>query len=160
MKHRLEQIQKTLIECVECQMCHLENVDTKELGEAMDMIKDLSETLYYHTITEAMHKDKEHHVGKEWDNDGSAVGPVVTHYGARHDGDYPMRDHREGRSPLSRKAYLESKHMHKDNATTLQHLEKYLQELTMDMLELVEDASVEEKQHLHKHLSMLTDKMK
>lgn len=32
----------------------LQNVDTKELGEAIDMIKDISEAMYYCTITEAM----------------------------------------------------------------------------------------------------------
>jgi hypothetical protein len=31
-------------------------VDAKELGEAMDMIKDLSEAIYYCTITESMEK--------------------------------------------------------------------------------------------------------
>jgi hypothetical protein len=35
-------------------MTHLDTVDTKELGEAIDMIKDLSEAIYYCTITEAM----------------------------------------------------------------------------------------------------------
>lgn len=37
-------------------MNHLENVDTKELGEAVDMIKDFSEAIYYCTITESMEK--------------------------------------------------------------------------------------------------------
>jgi len=35
-------------------MSHLDTVDVKELGEAIDMIKDLSEAIYYCTITEAM----------------------------------------------------------------------------------------------------------
>jgi hypothetical protein len=35
-------------------MTHLDSVDAKELGEAIDMIKDLSEAIYYCTITEAM----------------------------------------------------------------------------------------------------------
>ena len=43
-------------------MTNLESVDTKELGEAIDMIKDLSEAIYYCIITEAMEgKDKEGH---------------------------------------------------------------------------------------------------
>jgi hypothetical protein len=40
-------------------MTHLDTVDTKELGEAIDMIKDLSEAIYYCTITEAMEKKDE-----------------------------------------------------------------------------------------------------
>jgi hypothetical protein len=32
----------------------LGEVDTKELGEAIDMIKDLEEAIYYCTVTEAM----------------------------------------------------------------------------------------------------------
>lgn len=38
---------------------NLDKVDTKELGEAIDMIKDLSEAIYYCTITEAMEEGEE-----------------------------------------------------------------------------------------------------
>jgi hypothetical protein len=56
-----------------------------------------------------------------------------------------MRDHREGRSPMSRKMYMESKEMHKDKVYQIQELEKYVQELTSDMMEMIADASPEEK---------------
>ena len=53
MKHQLTSI-------VQEQLSNTQNVDTKELGEAVDMIKDLAEAIYYCTITEAMGKnDKE-----------------------------------------------------------------------------------------------------
>ena len=42
------------------QMGDLKNVDAKELGEAIDMIKDLSEAIYYCTITEAMNDEGKH----------------------------------------------------------------------------------------------------
>lgn len=62
---RLKNMKETLMSCVQGQMTHLETVDTKELGEVIDMIKDISEALYYCTITEAMEgkeeKGKEHH---------------------------------------------------------------------------------------------------
>lgn len=45
-----------LMGCVQGQMGDLKNVDTKELGQAVDMIKDLSEAIYYCTITESMEK--------------------------------------------------------------------------------------------------------
>lgn len=57
---RLENMKETLMNCVMAQMADLKNVDTKELGEAVDMIKDLSEAMYYCTITEAMNSKEEH----------------------------------------------------------------------------------------------------
>ena len=39
---------------VQAQLCNLQAVDAKELGEVVDMIKDLEETMYYCTIIEAM----------------------------------------------------------------------------------------------------------
>ena len=63
---------------------------------------------------------------------------------------YPMelRDRREGRSPMSRKMYMESKELHKDKATQLKDLEHYMQELSTDIAEMIDDASPEEKQIL------------
>ena len=52
---RLYHIKDILINEVKSQVSDLECVDTKELGEAIDMIKDLEEAIYYSTITEAMH---------------------------------------------------------------------------------------------------------
>lgn len=56
---QLENMKETLMNCVMTQMADLKNADTKELGEAVDMIKDLSEAIYYCTITEAMSKKEE-----------------------------------------------------------------------------------------------------
>lgn len=56
---RLENMKETLMGCVMGQMGDLKNTDTKELGEAIDMIKDLSEAIYYCTITEAMKGEEE-----------------------------------------------------------------------------------------------------
>lgn len=50
---------------VEYQLTDIHNADYHELGAAIDMIKDLAETIYYCTITEAMEeeekKEKEYH---------------------------------------------------------------------------------------------------
>ena len=51
---------ESLTSCVEDQLTHLESVDTKELGEAIDMIKDLEEAMYYCVITKAMEEKDEH----------------------------------------------------------------------------------------------------
>ena len=70
-----------------------------------------------------------------------------------------MRDNREGRSPMSRKSYMESKEMHHDKTKKIQELEKYMQELSTDIVEMIEDASPEEKQMLHKKMTALTSKI-
>ena len=69
---KLKNMKKALIKCVESQINdNLGEVDAKELGEAVDMIKDLEEAIYYATITKAMeggdkeeweHKKQPHHI--------------------------------------------------------------------------------------------------
>lgn len=56
---RLKAIKENLIGTIQSQMCHLNDVDAKELGEVMDMVKDIEEAIYYCTITEAMNKKDE-----------------------------------------------------------------------------------------------------
>lgn len=52
----LIKMKQKLVDCVQGQINNnLENASTEELGEAVDMIKDLSEAIYYCTITDAMH---------------------------------------------------------------------------------------------------------
>lgn len=59
---RLKMMKENLMSAVQGQMGDLAHVDAKELGEAVDMIKDLEEAIYYCTIVKAMEdseKDKE-----------------------------------------------------------------------------------------------------
>ena len=56
---QLKQMKEMLTGCVQGQLTHLDTVDAKELGEAVDMIKDLSEAIYYCTITKAMEEKEE-----------------------------------------------------------------------------------------------------
>lgn len=51
---RLEMIKEKLLCALEAETCHLDQADAKEMGEVMDMIKDIEEACYYHTVTEAM----------------------------------------------------------------------------------------------------------
>ena len=79
--------------------------------------------------------------------------------GMQHYNEYPMemiRDKREGRSPMSRRMYMESKEMHADKSKQLKDLENYMQELTSDISEMIKDASPEEKQLLQKKISALS----
>lgn len=196
MKHMKE----TLINCVQGQLGDLSSVDTKELGEAIDMIKDLSEAIYYCTITESMEKsDKEK---KKYpmmypieyryypidynryyrDMDREYGNMYYTDYtmnnAGRNQGEsrnyqdgnrqtpgesrnYPieLRDYREGRSPMTRKTYMERKMHGGGKEAQIQELEKYMQELSSDITEMIEGASPEEKQMLKTKISALATKI-
>lgn len=56
---RMKSIKDQLLSQVEGQMSDLRCVDTKELGEVIDMIKDLAEAMYYCSVTKAMEDAKE-----------------------------------------------------------------------------------------------------
>lgn len=128
---RIKEIKNVLIDQVQNQMSDLTNVNTRELGEVIDMIKDLYESVYYCTIIKAMDEKEEQ------------KNPT-------------MRSHKEGRSPMSRKAYIESKENHYDKNTQMHELENYITELSQDIVEMSQMASTEEKSVLSKKLAMLS----
>ena len=70
-----------------------------------------------------------------------------------------MRDPREGRSGERRKMYMEGKGM-KDKTHQMKELENYMQELSIDLTEMIQDASPEEKQMLQQKISTLATKIK
>ncbi len=199
---RLEHTKEMLMDAVQSQLGDLRSANTEELGQAIDMIKDLSEAIYYCQIVEAMKesdkdKEKEKHIyhytipeprryydyyPMNYNNDSYASnesGGGRRNYSDRtnyneynkmyyedqrdmggndrrnySDGksyyEYPIdiRDYREGRSGSSRRMYMESKEMHKDKTVQMHELEKYMQELTSDVTEMIDGASPEEKQML------------
>lgn len=55
----LKVMKEQLTSCVQGQLGDISKVDTHELGEAIDMIKDLAEAIYYCTITDSMEKSDE-----------------------------------------------------------------------------------------------------
>lgn len=204
----LKSMKKSLINCVQSQINgNLKEVDAKELGEAVDMIKDLEEAIYYATITKAMEegdKEKKNHEGlgnpyqqpqntmfypvylRDMDRnsgrmyyDGASYpqgsnsnsgGQEGNSGGSRYFQDtmmpyyeYPMelmRDQKEGRSPMSRKNYMEAKEKSSDTSMHMKELEKYLQELSQDMTEMIQKATPEEKQLLQQKISLLATKIK
>ena len=245
MHKRLMAMKQNLASAIEAQLCNLGEVDCEELGQAIDMLKDLEEALYFCTITEAMngegkgkgnieieyegHKknghsqmngnDQMYYGGSQMymgspmmyangsngggnsgnSNGGSSSsyyggnsGGSQSYYGgengqsyyggsdqmyyqgrdsqgrftsgrgsSRSDYSEPMmmhRDEREGRSPMNRRMYMEAKST-KDKASQLRELEKYMQELTSDMVEMIQDSSSEEKQYLEKKISALASKI-
>jgi hypothetical protein len=181
MIERMKMMKETLMNCVQGQLGDLSSVDAKELGEAVDMIKDFSEAIYYCTITESMEKtDKEkekyypmdyNRYYRDMDKPNGYMYYTDTHgvshpsanmtTGAQGTHNYPIeiRDYREGRSPMTRKTYMERK-MHGGGKEAQMHeLEKYMQELTSDITEMIEGASVEEKQMLKTKISALATKI-
>ena len=197
---RLKAMKERLISCVEGQLNDMQNVDAEELGEVVDMIKDLEETIYYCTVVEAM-EDKEKEPSREMmyypvmyysDNNtsnnsegnntrnsgrGSSNGRYYypkmdwePYYygdaysrGMRDYGNvYPreLRDYREGRSGNSRRMYMESKEMHEGKEKQMMELEKYMHELSGDVIEMINDATPEEKQTLSQKLMTLAEKVK
>ena len=172
---QLKNIKEQITSQVMAQMGNIQDVDTKELGEAVDMIKDLAEAMYYCQVVEAMTKkddekketnyyytDRYFPISYQRDVDRD-MGRM---YYSNQDNNYKetpypvnFRDNREGRSPVARKMYMESKDMHHDTGKTMQELEKYMQELTSDMMELIEKASPEEKTLLQKKVNVLANKL-
>ena len=237
---KLKQMKEALVGCVQGQIYgNMDKVDAQELGAAVDMIKDLSEAIYYCTITEAMEEEEEE--GKEgkgkhgmmystrpmpmyhlpypiemYDpryrdkygdsmyaqgngNSGNSRSNTSGGNNARGGGTrgyregmmpmedpwYPMynsnyamyasgdtqgdnrnyrdmdmmRDPKEGRSGERRKMYMEGKGS-KDKTQQMKELENYMQELTQDLTEMIQDASPEEKQMLQQKISVLATKIK
>lgn len=205
---RLKSMKEAFIGQIQSQLGNLANVDAKELGEVVDMVKDLEEAIYYCTITKAMeakeHESKgaehhshyyteyrypEPHYYRDMDRDygrmyyngnggnySSNSGNSNGNSGSRSYGDWGgmrnysswemdmpksmMRDEREGKSGKTRRNYMENKSMHVDKAAQLKELEKYIQELGQDLVEMVEGASPEEKQLLQQKVSTLASKIK
>lgn len=187
MSHeKLQWMKDSLICVVENQLCNLSEVDTEELGEAIDMIKDLEEAIYYCTVTEAMNNPKkeyswemkksDHHQKPEDDrmyysgypmyyadsghvNSGNGTSNTNSSNGRNYYDNSMERDENEGRSPMSRRMYMEAKHAGRDKVAQLRELEKYMQELSQDITEMIADASPEEKQYLEKKITALASKI-
>ena len=181
-------------------MGNLKDVHTKELGEVIDMIKDLSEAMYYCQIYKEMEEASEKeetrssnnnyyytekyypYMNRDMDKDtygrmyygdrGGSMDHTQWSSGSQNnqtDGnrdyyterDYPiyLRDEREGRSPMKRKMYMESKDTHQDSTKSMKELETYMQDLTSDMMELLEKASPEEKAIVQKKINTLANKI-
>lgn len=198
---RLKHVKDTLLCAVESQLGDLEHVDAKELGEVVDMVKDMEEAMYYCSITKAMKEKEEEekymrhirptpmemsmsHEYRDMDRDhgrmyfsgrGMDHRDMMRRRGEKthwdEDEDYrdsergerypvEIRDAREGKSPISRKNYMESKELHQGVPAQMKELEKYLQELSQDITEMIADASPEEKAVLQQKLSILASKIK
>ena len=211
-----------LSECAKCELDKgIESIDTKEMGEVAEIIKELCEAEYYAKISKAMDEydfedaeeimddgrrgyrgqprdSRGRYMRRGYDemmgympemyrdmdrdsmgrmyytgntstggsqgqsNSGSSMGS--SNSGSVGYSDGMMRDSREGRSGQSRKSYLETKEMHKGNTQQdkdmkLKELDKYMNELSSDISEMIHDSSNEEKTMLKQKLNGLIQKI-
>lgn len=191
-----------------------DHVDTCEMGQVVDMIKDLAEAEYRATITKAMEEAKEEkeeydkillrELKEEYGEDTGrrfydhyryADGrfapkgrgtyrrgyeePPYWHMTPEryHDMEY-SRDmdrgngrmyyteptHTESRYESAKRAYTESKELHKgnepqDKEAKMRELEKYMKELSADITDLMSGMSQEEMNMAKSKLSVLVSKM-
>lgn len=202
---KFKMMKESLMSQIYAQMGNLQNVDTKELGEAIDMIKDLEEAMYYCSIVKAMEESQEekkyatqyyspmmannnggnnrmYYDGGNSSNGGGNSGGNSggrSNYSSMYyeDERYPLhlqpheasmylpakmqqeRDAREGRSPINRRKYMESKSMHKDDMTQRKELEEYMNELSRDIIEMISDATPDQKVLLAQKLNTLASKV-
>ena len=176
MTERLRCMKESLMCVVEDQLCHLEDVDAKELGEVVDMIKDLEEAEYYHSVVKAMEEHKNpvdkmyYSTPSSWNHENHK--PIKTANGwvcectqqtsydyAEKEFPHAFDDPREGRSSRARRMYMETKESHQDKTVQMKELEKYLQELSTDVTEMIEGATPEERQYMSKKMSALATKI-
>ena len=175
MEH-LKKIKECMVEEVYEQLNHnLEHVDTHELGEAVDMIKDIAEAMYYCSVVDAMEESQ-----KDKDQERRTVYYTERIYPPMYDGmrgrkptemndwdtdrtksemDSYLRDAREGRSGMTRRTYMEGKATKAPKEKQMKELEQYVQELSVDIAEMIRDATPEEKQMLQKKLTSLATKI-
>lgn len=190
---QLKQMKETLVGAVQGQLGNLGQADYRELGAAVDMIKDLSEAIYYCSIVESMkeaqekeemlmkigggqqqqqpqsmmyfhervrepyyERDMDRNQGRMYYNgDGNGNGGN----GSRGYFEPSYTNQNEGRSGQRRRTYMESKKINTDKNMHIRELEEYAYELTNDILEMIQDASPEEKQTLKKKILELSNKM-
>lgn len=81
-----------------------------------------------------------------------------------HGSEINSRDHREGRSGMSRKAYMQTKEVHNSNTPEdkqkkMKELENYMNELSTDIAEMIAGATSEEKTMLKTKLQTLSQKV-
>lgn len=153
---KLKCIEDTLLDAIKCYMEDLPMVNTKELGEAIDMVKDLEQAIYYCSISKAMEEEGNR---RYYTEKMSMMDDDYDSYYKDMD-KWHERDEKEGKSALARKSYMEAKHSHMSKDMLMKEIEKYAQDLNMDIMEMIQDASPEEKQMLQQKVAAMATKIK
>ena len=96
---QLKSIKQCLVSQVQGQLGNLEKVNAKEMGEVIDMIKDLEEAMYYCAITEAMEKsaeEKEHNMNVNYYMEGDMGRRYYDGQARNSDGTYASSNSNSG----------------------------------------------------------------
>lgn len=167
----------------------IEKIDTKEMGEAADMLKDMCEAIYYCTLTEAMN-DSDNEYGVDYDENGprryytpsKRMKPAETY----RDMDLQTMGRMyytdtEGAGMEAKRYYTETAGNGRndarmgrsgksrmryyetkemgDSSAKMQSLEEYTKSLGEDITEMIAGASENEKQMLRTKLQVLAQKI-
>lgn len=93
---------------------------------------------------------------------GSNVNVSTPDRGSTHrtmdSGEY-MRDAREGRSGITRRTYMDMKEQGAEKSEKVKEIKKWASDFSEDVMEMLEDASPEEKTTLKQHLTQLISKI-
>lgn len=158
----------------------IENVDTCEMAEVVDMMKDLSEAMYYRTLTKAMDSSDTEEVLTMLDRFGDRRYYEPRYHIDPHDRDIDREKYermyytepktkvevieKESDYDKAKHYYTETKAVHSGTSTEdkdkkMKALEKYMQELGLDISELVNGMTEEEKNMLRTKMSTLITKI-
>lgn len=130
-----------------------------------DMDRDMYNKMYYPQSAPMHMNTTDARTYTDGYNDGNKRGYDEGYNRGMSDGRMSsQRDTREGRSGMSRRSYMESKQIHTDGTpeskqAKMKELEKYMNELSSDMTEMIGDASNEEKTMLKQKLQTLSAKI-
>ena len=168
---QLKSIKQCLVSQVQTQLGDLKNTNVKELGEVIDMIKDLEEAMYYCAIITAMEEKEEqpqNNINYYMEQPRSDYDIMPKRYTPYMEyAPYMMRDDKwrdthlyDGRSGASRRMYMEGKLGHTSNdVQSMKELETYIKDFSDDMIDMVKESTPEEKQVLSNKLQALASKV-
>jgi hypothetical protein len=133
-----------------CESRMMPEMDWDDMEYQRDMDRNSHNRMYY---TDGMNGSS---------RGGSSSG--MSNGGSRGYSQGGNRDYREGRSGQSRRSYMESKEMHKDNSPEskqekMKSLEDYMKSLAEDVTEMVNDMSQEEKSLMKQKMQVLMQKI-
>lgn len=185
--HRIHEMKNTLISWAQEEISKgCIAADADDLGKVVDMIKDLCEAEYYHSIVEAMHEEIEgEYEGRSgYDNRRYASGRFAPK-GHGHISGYmppymePHMDMMEGYTPSgrgnrsqsgrygynydkyneARRNYHESRHT-EDKHEMNEHAKKHLEDTVETLEDIYKDADPELKTRMKQDLGKLMNEMK
>lgn len=185
----------------------ISQIDAKELGEVVDIAKDMAEIVkyseeacYYHKVVESMEEasdeEKKYYMDKYipeyegkfytylprpiyarqrdsrgrytytepmmMDDDSYRNRMYYSSMGNSNSGgrvDMETRDYREGRSGMTRRTYMEMKENGEDKDKTNKELERYMNELSNDMTEMIQHMDANEKNILKQKITALASRI-